>query len=147
MAEVAGGAEAVAAMLGLAATHDLRRRAEASCRECIRAASEEGDLGGLSPADLQIVFRRCVLAFDHGILSYPFVETALDLCVADPTGVYFRGLRPVGSYRLITLLDGTVDDDYFVLGGQRHAEPGAAADPPPERGGPLSWLFGLRGLS
>ena len=70
------------------------------------------------------MFERCALAFDHGVLSYPFVETRLGLYVSDPFGVYFRGgLRPVGHYRLITLLDGTADDDYFVLDEQRQAEP------------------------
>jgi hypothetical protein len=129
MAEAAtDGANAVAAMRRLADAQELRAQAEAACRECIRTASEEGDLGGLSPADIQVVFRRCVLAFDHGILSYPFIETAFDLCVADPTGGYFGGLRPVGSYRLLTRLDGTVDDDYFVLNEPRHPEPDGTTD-------------------
>ena len=118
---------AVATMLGLADAHDLRRRAEASCWQWLRSSAEEGGLGGLSPADIQMVFERCALVFDHGILSYPFVETRLGLYVADPAGVYFRGLRPVGHYRLITLLDGTTDDDYFELDEQRHTEPVVAA--------------------
>ncbi|OWK42418.1 hypothetical protein [Fimbriiglobus ruber] len=109
------GMNAVAAMLTLADAHDLRRRAEASCHEWLRSSAEEGDLSELALADTQIVFERCALVFDHGILSYPFVETRLGLYVPDATGVYFRGLRPVGHYRLITLLDGTADDDYFVL--------------------------------
>jgi len=119
----------VAAMLGLAEAQDLRRRAEAACRQWLRTADEEGDLGGLSPGDIQVVFERCALVFDHGVLSYPFVETRLGMYVADPSGVYFRGLRPVGHYRLITLLDGTADDDYFVLDEPRRAETGAAPDP------------------
>lgn len=118
----------VAAMLELANAQDLRQRAEASCRQWLRLSANGGDLGGLSLADIQMVFERCALVFDHGILSYPFVETRLGLYVADPTGMYFRGLRPVGHYRLITLLDGTADDDYFVLDEQKQAAPGAAAD-------------------
>ena len=123
-----GQVDAVAAMLALADTHDLRRQAEASCRQCLRSSAEEGELGGLSLADVQVLFERCALVFDHGVLSYPFVETRLGLYVPDPTGVYFRGLRPIGHYRLITLLDGTAVDDYFVLDEQRHTEPGAAPD-------------------
>lgn len=130
MAEAAtGGAEAVAVMLALADAHDLRRRAEASCRECLRSADAEGDLAGLAPADLQVVFERAALVFDHGILSHPFVETRLGLYVADPDAGWSRELRPVGHYRLITRLDGTDEDDYLVLDPQRQAEPGAAPDP------------------
>ncbi len=118
----------VAAMLGLADAHDLRRRAEATCRQWLRVSAAEGDLGVLSPADIQVVFERCSLVFDHGILSYPFLETRLGLYVADPSGLCFRGLRPVGHYRLITLLDGTEDDDYFVLEKLKQAETCEVAD-------------------
>ena len=120
--------DAVAAMLGLADAHNLRRRAEESCREWLRSSAEEGDLGELSLSDIQVVFERCALVFDHGVLVYPFVETRLGLYVPDPSGVCFRGLRPIGHYRLITLLDGTADDDYFVLDEPRHVEPDARAD-------------------
>jgi hypothetical protein len=122
------GADAVAAMRALADRHDLRRRAEASCRECLRSAAAEGDLAGLAPEDIQAVFERVALVFDHGVLSHPFVETRFGLYVADPVAGWFRGLRPVGHYRLITRLDGTDEDDYLVLDQQRHAEPSAAAD-------------------
>jgi hypothetical protein len=105
-------------MLALADRHDLRQRAEALCRQWLSSAAECAPL-----TDIQIVFERCAIVFDHGILSYPFVETRLGLYVADLTGVYFRGLRPIGHYRLITRLDGTTDDDYFVLDEQRHASP------------------------
>jgi hypothetical protein len=119
----------VAAMLSLATTHNLRQRAEESCRTCLRIAAEEGDLGDRSPEDIELVFERCALVFDHGVLSYPFIETRIGLYVPDPTGVYFRGLRPVGHYRLITLLDGTDDDDYFVLDEEGPTGPGATPDP------------------
>ncbi|WP_145241100.1 hypothetical protein [Urbifossiella limnaea] len=64
---------------------------------------------------VQAVFERSALVFDHGELSHPFVETRLGLYVPDPAGGWFRGLRPVGHYRLITRLDGTDEDDYLVL--------------------------------
>jgi hypothetical protein len=105
----------VAALRNLAQAQGLRRRAEETCREWLRTAAEEGDLGELALEKIELHFERCALVFDHGILSYPFVETRLGLYVPDPNGVYFRGLRPIGHYRLITGLDGVVDDDYFVL--------------------------------
>lgn len=79
---------------------------------------------GLASADVQAVFERCALVFTHGILSHPFVETRFGLYVADSEAVWFRGLRPVGHYRLITRLDGTVEDDYLVLDPPQQAEPG-----------------------
>ena len=82
---------AVAAMLGLADAHELRHRAEALCRQWLCSSAEEDDLGGLLLADIQVVFERCALVFDHGILSYPFVETRLGLYIADPAGCTFRG--------------------------------------------------------
>jgi hypothetical protein len=107
------GADVVAAMRVFATAHDLRRSAELSCRQSLRSAAEEGDLAGLSPETVQLVFERCALVFDHGELDYPFVETRFGLYVPDPTS--FRDRRRVGHYRLITLLDGRVDDDYLVL--------------------------------
>jgi len=116
-------------MLAHAEAHGLRRRAEETCREWLRSTFEEGDLPGLSPEDVRIEFERCALVFDHGILSYPFVETKLGMYVTDPTGVFFRGLRPIGHYRLITLLDGTDDDDYFLLDDTRQDRPDAEPGP------------------
>ncbi|AWM35966.1 hypothetical protein C1280_02365 [Gemmata obscuriglobus] len=74
-----------------------------------------------------MVFERCALVFEHGILNYPFVETRLGLYVPDPSAVYFQGRRSIGHYRLITLLDGTTDDDYFILDDPKPAGPGAAS--------------------
>jgi hypothetical protein len=111
----ASGEAAVAAMLALAEAHDLRRRAEETCRKWLQTAAEEGDLGSRTVEEVRVVFERCALVFDHGVLSYPFLETRLGLYLDDPDGAWFRGLRPIGHYRLVTLLDGKDDDDYFVL--------------------------------
>lgn len=116
--------DTIAALGALANAHDLRLRAEELCQQWLRSSAEAGDLGRRSPTDVQVVFERCALVFDHGVLSYPFVETRFGLYVPDPSGIYFCGLRSVDRYRLITRLDGTVDD-YFVLDEQRHADPGA----------------------
>jgi hypothetical protein len=111
------GEEVVAALTALAAAQDLRRRAFDACRKWIRDGAAEGPDGlrGWSAEEIEPHFRSCALYFESGILEYPFVATRLDLCVRDDSGTYFRGLRPVGFYRLITRLDGSDEDDYFVL--------------------------------
>jgi len=48
------------------------------------------------------------LSFYNAALPYPYITTTLRLFVDE---------REVGDYRLITLLDGTVDDDYLVFDG------------------------------
>ena len=118
----------VSELLALAESQNLRRRADEMCKVWLRSANEEGELCGWSIEEIELHFERCSLVFEHGILSYPFVETRLGLYVADTTGVFFRGLRPIGHYRLITLLDGTDNDDYFVLDTFKHAEPEVAPD-------------------
>lgn len=123
------GADAVAAIRALADRYDLRQRAALSCHECLRSAAADGDLGGLALEDVQAVYERSALVFDHDILGRPFLETRFGLYVADPAAGRFRGLRPVGHYRLITRLDGTDEDDYLVLDPQPHADPAAAPDP------------------
>lgn len=81
-----------------------------------------GESGELPVNDVQIVFERTALVFEHGILNYPFVETQFGLYVPG-SSVWFQGLRPIGHYRFITRVDGTVDDDYLVLD-----KPGYAAN-------------------
>ncbi len=120
----------VAALLALAASQDLRARAEAGCREWFRYALADGDdLRGWSVEEIELHFHKTALTFDHGILDYPFIDTRLGLYVRDLSGVHFRGLRPIGYYRLITLLDGTDDDDYFVLDTDKSAAEGSSGEP------------------
>lgn len=120
----------VAALLALAASQDLRARAEAGCRESIRSTLADGDdLRGWSVEEIEMHFHNSSLTFDHGILDYPYIDTRLGLYVRDLSGVYFLGLRPIGSYRLITLLDGTDDDDYFVLDTDKNADEGSSGEP------------------
>ena len=124
------GREMVAALLALAASQDLRARAEAGCRESIRSTLADGDdLRGWSVEEIEMHFHNSSLTFDHGILDYPYIDTRLGLYVRDLSGVYFLGLRPIGSYRLITLLDGTDDDDYFVLDTDKNADEGSSGEP------------------
>lgn len=109
--------ELVAALAALASQQNLRSQAVEGCDKWLRAGAEEGadGLGGWAAEEIVPRFASCSLVFEHGILDYPFIETRLELYVQDDSGVCFRDLRPIGYYRLITLLDGTADDDYFVI--------------------------------
>jgi hypothetical protein len=44
------------------------------------------------------------------------------LYLADPKDIYFRDLEPIGTYRLIAMLDGEIVDDYLVLGEALHEQ-------------------------
>lgn len=107
----------VATLKAQAVAQNLRERAFDGCRQWIRDGTEEGTdgLGGWSAEEIEVHFDSCSVVFDHAILSYPYVDTRLGLYVRDGTGFYSRDLRPIGYYRLITFLDGRVDDDYFVI--------------------------------
>lgn len=106
--------ELVAALAALASAQNLRGRAFEGCGRWLRDGAENG-LGGWSADEIEPRFASCSLVFAHGLLGRPFVDTRLDLCVRDPSGVCAGGSRPVGYYRLITRLDGTDEDDYFVI--------------------------------
>ena len=110
----------VAALRALANAQQLRQQAEDSCRTWMKNCAADGDMEGWSPDEIELHFERCALVFDHGILSYPFIETKLGLYVRDPGGFMLGGLLPIGHYRLITFLDGTAEDDYFVLDKDKH---------------------------
>jgi hypothetical protein len=74
-----------------------------------------GVLRGRQIDDIQLHFDKQSLVFKHGVLSCPYIDTQIGLYVADPKGLYFRDLEPIGIYRLIVTLDGEIDDDYLVL--------------------------------
>lgn len=110
----------VAELLVAAASQRLRERAEEGCCDALaRCAIEDADVGevplaGFDRVEILVEFGRHALVFKHGTLSYPFVETRIGLFVAAKApGFYFRDLVPIGCYRLITHLDGEVDDDYL----------------------------------
>jgi hypothetical protein len=98
--------------------HDLMRRATESCRAFLLDSATEGrlppDKGGWNIDAIEMRFKSQSLVFAHGLLSYPFMETMFDLYVRDQSGMYPEG-REIGSYRLITLLDGRAEDDYLVI--------------------------------
>ena len=59
-----------------------------------------------SPDDVVPSFKNQSLCFTHERLSYPYILTTFDLLVDDDK---------VGYYTLVTLLDGTPEDDYLVF--------------------------------
>ncbi len=78
-------------------------------QSCLAWLDDEESLpSGWSPAEIKCEFKSHSLCFEHSLLSYPFVVTHLRL---------FRNEDEVGYYKLITTLDGKVDDDYFVIEG------------------------------
>jgi len=113
---------------------NLIEKAIESCKVSIRnCATEETELfptmntgtdvlRGRRINDIQLHFDKQSLVFKHGVSSYPFIDTQIGLYVADPTGVYFRDLEPIGTYRLIAAVDGEMDGDYLVLDDELRAQ-------------------------
>jgi uncharacterized protein YggL (DUF469 family) len=92
-----------------------------SCGEALKnCVQEEEELGivplnGYSIDEIQLHFEKASLVYKHGILDYPFIDTQIGLYVDAPAGIYFRDIDRIGYYRLITMLNGEVDDDYLVI--------------------------------
>ncbi len=99
----------------------LQKRALEACRaaliNCLQEDLEVGavPLNGWKLEDIQLRFARHALIFAHQALPYLFIETRIVLYVHDAASFDQDHERQIGSYRLITLLDGTTDDDYLVL--------------------------------
>ena len=106
--------ELVAALTSLASMQNLRERAFEGCGEWLRNTQRDGQhcIDGWAVVEIEPHFASCSLVFAHERLDYPFVDTKLQLCVRDQSGSH---RQPIGYYRLITRLDGSVDDDYFVI--------------------------------
>ena len=76
---------------------------------------ELGLIGRWKLNDIQLYFDKQSLVFKHDVLDYPYIDTQIGLYVADDSKVWFRDLIPIGTYRLITALDGEVVDDYLEM--------------------------------
>jgi len=63
-------------------------------------------LSGISPEEVTSKFVSRWLCFEPHLVSYPFIDTRFNLLHGDVI---------IGYYRLISLLSGEIDDDYFVL--------------------------------
>ena len=103
---------------------DMQRLIDEAIENCKVSLvnSAQDDLGvnevplkGWRLEQIQIRFHKQSLVFKHGVLSYPYIDTQIGLYVEDDSGVYLEGLKSIGHYRMITLLDGRADDDYLVL--------------------------------
>lgn len=98
----------------LASAMNLRERAIDGYKKWITNSHSDGQdcLDGWAEEEIELQFTSCSLVFAHDLLDYPFIDTRLQLNVRDLNGL---NSLPIGYYRLITLLDGTDDDDYFVI--------------------------------
>ena len=96
----------VAQLSQLATQQSLYTRAAESCRQWFR---NEPDKMPCPLAAIRFEEQSQTLCFHSAVLTYPYITTTLRL---------FVGEREVGDYRLITLLDGTMDDDYLVFDSQ-----------------------------
>ncbi|MDF7825789.1 hypothetical protein P4B35_17300 [Pontiellaceae bacterium B12227] len=95
----------IAALKELSVQHDFQHRAEAGFYDWIR--NEKAHFPDqIKPDNLVPVFRSTKLCFDHSLLPHPYYETKL---------IIVHQEEEVGYYKFIAMLDGTVDDDYFVL--------------------------------
>jgi hypothetical protein len=100
--------ELVSAAATWAAQYNLRARAFDGCSKWL--LDGDNGLDGWTAEDIQPEFASCSLIFEHQLLGYPFMETRLNLFVgADHTK------QSIGHYPVVTRLDGTDDDDYFVI--------------------------------
>jgi hypothetical protein len=80
-----------------------------------RDDKEVGHTARWKLSDIQLHFDRQSLVFQHSVFSYPFVDTQIGLYVVAESKGWFRDLQPIGRYRLITSLDGQVEDDYLIF--------------------------------
>lgn len=87
------------------AAHRLVERAEEGFRAWL-AEPADGLPGDWGADGLHAAFESLHLCLRPAHVNYPYFDTRLRI---------LRGNEQVGHYRLITKLDGTAVDDYFVL--------------------------------
>ncbi len=106
-----------------AAEQNLISQARAGCDLALHNCEQEDKALGIRPLRgwrrevILIRFIKHALVFKYEGHSLPYIETVLELYVESPkrrsASIPFEW--PIGYYRLITMLDGRVDDDYLVL--------------------------------
>ena len=69
--------------------------------------NEGGIIDGWTIAEMRPQFRDHALCFSSALYSYPFVKTTFHLF--SPDDIHS------GEYRLLTTLDGEIDDDFLLL--------------------------------
>lgn len=86
--------------------HDLDCVAAEGIRKWLANGKIELFPDGISPDQVTWRFESRWLCFEPRIISYSFIDTRFTLLTGD---------KMIGYYRLITQLNGEIDDDYFVL--------------------------------
>jgi hypothetical protein len=92
-------------LLNLTSRHQLVERAIEHCD--IWFNNEGGQIDGWISQDLDKKFFSHKLVFKRSDWDLVYIDTHINLVASNN--------QIVGSYRLITTLDGEADDDYFVL--------------------------------
>ena len=96
--------EAVTCLKDCASNLGLERLAVARGQKWI---SEPGAVpDGIDRRSIRLQFRRIAVCVSHAVLPRPFIEVTCDINASGET---------IGSYRLITDLDGKEEDDYWVV--------------------------------
>ena len=86
--------------------HDLDGVAVEGIRKWLNDPDSHPLPNNLNPNQVKAAFASRWLCFEPKLVSYPYIDTRYDLLHGDSV---------IGYYRLITLLDGKIDDDYFVF--------------------------------
>jgi hypothetical protein len=110
-------------MRGLATEQDLKRRAllgaEVALDNCKAVEIELGivPLGGYDRERISTRVVKHALVFEYDGNEVPYVETIVELFIEGPCnqGNSLPFNRPIGTYRLITLICGAYDGDFLIL--------------------------------
>lgn len=97
--------EVVEYLLDLTLRHKLVEQAIASCDGWF--TNNAGEIDGWIPQDLEKQFFSHTLVFQRSDWDLIYIDTHLKLLASDG--------REIGHYRLVSTLDGQIDDDYLVL--------------------------------
>ncbi|MGD2182753.1 hypothetical protein [Lusitaniella coriacea] len=92
-------------LLDLTSRHKLVEQAMASCDDWF--ANDGGEIDGWIAQDLEKQFFSHQLIFQRSDWDSIYIDTCLKLLASNG--------REIGHYRLISTLDGEIDDDYLVL--------------------------------
>lgn len=113
--------EIAQSLKGIAERWDLEKKAMAGCKVSLKKCRKEDIKDGVEPLngyeleDIQTRFRTHSFVFKSGKVPYPFLVTAIELCIRDEEGISEDGMIPIGEYRLLTGLDGKELDSDVVF--------------------------------
>ncbi|MGH9761555.1 MAG: hypothetical protein ACREDR_23665 [Blastocatellia bacterium] len=113
--------EIAQSLKGIAERWDLEKKAMAGCKVSLRNCRKEDIKDGVEPLNgyelesIHTRFRTHSFVFKSGKVPYPFLVTAIELCVKDEEGTAVGGMIPIGEYRLLTGLDGKEIDSDVVF--------------------------------